>query len=393
MSPAAVETLMGGGPYETEQSLALGLVDYVAGEPSFEDFLRRTFGESLEFEEKYGKEDGPDFGGGNPFAIFQSLMEDKTDQEVEEPSIALLYMTGGVVDGPPQEAAYEDAQISAYPLTRVLEELSKEENVKAVVIRVDSGGGSAMASDRIWEAVQRVRAVKPVVVSMGNVAASGGYYVAMGANYIFAEPMTITGSIGVIGGVPYMGELYDWVGLDFHSVTRGRKMNIFETAERLTQEERDTMLGLLEQTYEDFVGKAALGRNMTFEQIHEVAQGRVWSGRDAKRLGLIDETGGLFDAIDKAEELAGFDPAEDASLEIYPRKLSLADMLERAFGGFGASVAAGSPAMSSRAALMASFGPAIELLPDGIVDDALLLVHVLRGEGMAVMAPMTITIR
>jgi protease-4 len=347
----------------------------------------------VEFEDAIKKEENP-FESDSPFALFSALMGKPEVKKVKPNSIALLYMTGSVVDGPIEEAAYEDGYISAFPLVDMLEKIRLEENISAVVIRVDSGGGSAYASDQIWEAVERLKADKPVVISMASVAASGGYYVAMGADYIFADPMTITGSIGVIGAKPYVGGLIKEIGIDLDSVSVGRRINPFSLYSKWTPEEYSSLIDNMEETYQDFITKAAAGRGVEVSYIHEHAQGRVWSGRDALRLGLIDGAGGLLAAIDKAEELAGLDASETQPLQVYPGKLSFSQILEKAFGGL--QVAAGvAPARGDAMwrspfsrLVSASFGPlALELIPAQALDQMGALYHIFKTEGVALAEP------
>jgi len=383
MSPAMARNILSGGFYDTKQALDLDIVDHVDGELAFNDRLAEEYGEDFEFVDDYGSED-KDLDTSNPFALFQELFGEQSEEEAEENTIALLYMIGGVEDGAPTEAAYEDQSISAYPLVAQLEALRKDDNVKAVVIRIDSGGGSAFASDQIWTAVKRCAEDKPVVASMGDVAASGGYYIPMGADYIFALPMTITGSIGVIGGKPNAKGLYDKIGLDTDSVSRGRTSNMFEINRAWRPEERAILMDLMNRIYVDFKTKVAECRGKTVDEIQEIAQGRVWSGRDALEIGLIDELGGLFDAVDKAEELAGLDPEADNPLAVYPKKLSFQKILERMLGvnsGFSAS------------AFERAMGPAALILPEGVKYHAELMIKLLQQDHVAVMMPVHLEIK
>jgi protease-4 len=390
------ERILSSPPMEAEESLKADLVDRVLDEPEFYEWLRdeELGGREITWDTHEEEEDKP-FEGDNPFQIWARLMGGSEDKKVKENSIAIVYLTGGIVDGPIDEAAYEDDFISAYPIVDLLEEVREEENVVAVVLRVDSGGGSAYASDRIWSAVERLKAEKPVVASMGNVAASGGYYVSMGADYIFANPMTITGSIGVIGGKPNMSALYDNIGLDVDTVERGRAMRLFDVSKPWNREEAEFMEKFMLSTYHDFIAKAAQGRGMEVEDIHEVGQGRVWSGRDALEIGLIDELGGLLASVDKAKELAGLETDERYPLEIYPRELTFAEVLERAFGGLN-SGGANAPAWRGSFAekVSAAFGPLVrEVLPAEALNQAGLIYYLLKKDGVALTAPAVITVR
>ncbi|HZB30819.1 MAG TPA: signal peptide peptidase SppA [Streptosporangiaceae bacterium] len=193
----------------------------------------------------------------------------------------------------------------------------KDERVKAIVFRVNSPGGSAVASDAIWrEVVLARKAGKPVVVSMGNVAASGGYYVAMGADTIVAQPGTLTGSIGVVVGKPIVSELLDRLGIGMGSVEDGAHARMFSTTRDFTETEWERVNASLDQIYDDFTAKVAEGRGMTPQRVDELARGRVWTGADAHANGLVDELGGLDRALDIAREKAGI--ATDAPVRPYP---------------------------------------------------------------------------
>lgn len=188
-----------------------------------------------------------------------------------------------------------------------LEKLAKDEDVKAVVLRVNSGGGSAAASEKMWHAVELLKAKKPVVVSMGGAAASGGYMMSCGANYIFAEPVTVTGSIGIFGLVPNISELLtDKLGVTFDGVQTHKNTTAIEnlTLKKDTEREMRFLQNSVNRGYDRFLKIVAEGRKKSVAQIHEVAQGRVWLAPDALKVGLVDEIGSLDDAVKKAAQLA-----------------------------------------------------------------------------------------
>ncbi|GLZ15150.1 signal peptide peptidase SppA [Actinomadura sp. NBRC 104425] len=193
----------------------------------------------------------------------------------------------------------------------------KDERVKAIVFRVNSPGGSAVASDAIWrEVVLARKAGKPVIVSMGSVAASGGYYVAMAADAIVAQPGTITGSIGVVVGKAVVNGLLDRLGIGMGSVADGDHARMFSATKDFSDSEWERINASLDRIYEDFTAKAAEGRGLSRERVHELARGRVWTGADAKENGLVDELGGLDHALDLARKKAGL--PEDAPVRSYP---------------------------------------------------------------------------
>jgi protease-4 len=245
--------------------------------------------------------------------------------------VALIYAMGAVARG---ESGYDP--IVAGPimgsdtLAEAIKKAREDASIKAIVLRVDSPGGSYVASDLIWHQVALTRGVKPVVASMSDVAASGGYFVAMGADRIIAEPATLTGSIGVLAGKFVTRGFWEKLGVTREAVQRGRHAAFYSGSARYTPEERAIFEQWLRRIYLDFVEKAAKGRDKSFGQIDAIAQGRVWTGEDAMRLGLVDEIGGLALAISRALERAGVEPTGRANLVVFPPPKGL---LQELLGG------------------------------------------------------------
>jgi protease-4 len=212
--------------------------------------------------------------------------------------------------------------------SRAVRRAADDATVKAIVLRVNSPGGSALASDIIWRAVVEAAEVKPVVASMGSVAASGGYYVAMGADHILAEPGSVTGSVGVFGGKFDLGGLYAKIGVRREVITRGRNATIYGDVGGFTDTERERVGAIIDEIYRDFVSKAATSRDMSYEDMEALARGQVWTGGEAESHGLIDELGGLRQAFAAAKVHAGY--SEDRQFELLelPREPSLWDMLD-----------------------------------------------------------------
>ena len=218
--------------------------------------------------------------------------EKKTGDE-----IAVLYAYGDIVDG-----EGEVGQIGGDNISRELRKLRKDDDVKAVVLRVNSGGGSALASDIIWREVELTKKVKPVIVSMGDYAASGGYYIAAAADSIFAEKTTLTGSIGVFGVIPnFKGLLNNKLGVKFEDVKTGKFASLMSSPDKpLTEEEKAIIQGEVNITYQTFMDRVAKGRKMTIAQIDSIGQGRVWTGDQALKIGLVDKIGDLNTAVQAA---------------------------------------------------------------------------------------------
>ncbi|MES2589006.1 MAG: signal peptide peptidase SppA [Bacteroidota bacterium] len=207
--------------------------------------------------------------------------------------------------------------LSSTKICKALREIRENKKIKTVVFRINSPGGSALASDEIWREVYLLNKKKKVIVSMGDVAASGGYYIAAPAYKIFAEPTTITGSIGVFGVIPYTGKMFEnKLGLSFDQVATN-KHSVVSTNRKLTTEEIGVIQEEVDVIYDEFLSRVAAGRNMTKTQVNQIARGRVWTGSDALKIGLVDEIGGLKDAISYAAKISG---AKVVNIVYYPKK-------------------------------------------------------------------------
>jgi protease-4 len=223
-----------------------------------------------------------------------------------QPGIALVEGFGGIVTGRSRRTPLQGPVMGSDTVSAAIRAAVRNDKVRAIVFRVDSPGGSAVASDTICREVECAReAGKPVIVSMGALAGSGGYYVACSADAIVAEPGTLTGSIGVLGGKFVTTGLTDRVGLSYGSVQRGDHARMYSTHRPFDDGERERMDAWLDRVYVDFTGKVAKGRSMTRDAVHEVARGRVWTGADAIGNGLVDELGGLRRAVELARARGG----------------------------------------------------------------------------------------
>ena len=234
--------------------------------------------------------------------------------------IAVIYAQGDIIYGEGNEH-----YIGQGIINKAIKKARKDDNVKAIVLRVNSPGGSALASELIWRELELTKKEKPLVVSMGNLAASGGYYIACNADKIIAEPTTITGSIGVFGAIPNFSQFADNIGINAEQVSTNNSAS-YSVFEPMNQKFYDVTKEGVEQIYTTFVNRVSAGRNMTFEQVNEIAQGRVWTGKEAIEKGLVDQLGALEDAIKVAAELA---EVENYRVRNYPHyKTDLKDALQ-----------------------------------------------------------------
>lgn len=246
----------------------------------------------------------------------------------EGDEIAVYYAYGDIVDGASGALSQSESVIDGTKVSKDLENLADDDDVKAVVVRINSGGGSAYASEQIWRAIQLVKAKKPVVVSMGGMAASGGYYMSCSANWIVAEPTTLTGSIGIFGMFPDMsGLVTQKLGVKFDEVKTNKNSAFGTMARPFSEEEMAYLSSYISRGYSLFRQRVADGRHMSVEAVEKVAQGHVWVGQDALKIKLVDQLGGLDDAVAKAAKLAKLDEYYTAS---YPGKADWLDQFTSA---------------------------------------------------------------
>jgi protease-4 len=230
----------------------------------------------------------------------------RTGEWGRRPAIAVIPVLGNITGGRNTPSPFGDELIAgAQSFIEQLNEAAEDPNVKAIVLRIDSGGGDGLASDLMYRAVLKAKKKKPVIASMGDVAASGGYYVAMGADRIYASPTTLTGSIGVFFMKPAVKQLAESLGVNQVSLSRGKLAGITDLYEPWTEEQRAAAQRWVDDFYDTFITEVASSRKLEKAAVNEVAQGRVWSGADAKAKGLVDELGGLTDALAEAKARAG----------------------------------------------------------------------------------------
>jgi protease-4 len=324
-----VKKLIDAGPYGAKKALELGLVDRLAYADDFREAIKKTLNaDKLVVQKNYGQAKGEDLDFSNPFAVLMKLFKPPQVKNSTNPKVAVVYAVGPITTGKGGESIFGGNVVGSTTMVEAIRTAENDKTVKAIVLRVDSPGGSALASDLIWAELKRCK--KPVVVSMGDVAASGGYYISMSAAKIYAEPGTLTGSIGVFSMKLVLGGLEDNIGIKTETISRGANAGMFSTTTPFSPSERKAFMALTEEIYDQFVSKALEGRKkagktMTREQLEKLAGGRVWTGRQGKEVGLVDELGTLDDAIAAAKDLAGF-KGETEILSL-PKPKSFLDVL------------------------------------------------------------------
>jgi protease-4 len=321
---AEVRKLFDEGPFLPEDALRAGLVDDVIYEDQVDDKLRAGTERRHVDTDEYSRV--------SPVSLGLN----------RGPRVAVIYAAGAITSGKSGYDPVNGAVVGSDTLVEYIRQARHDGAVRAIVLRIDSPGGSAAASDAIWRELmlaRNERADRPLVVSMSDLAASGGYYIAMPAQVIVAQPSTLTGSIGIFGGKIVTGGVYEKLGAHIESTSIGRNAEIESPARPFNPEELKKLQEQLQSFYDQFVEKVAESRHSTPEQIDALAQGRVWTGRQAKQNHLVDELGGLDRAIALAKQRAKIPAETDVELVIYPPRKSFYELLTDQFSGSSESIA------------------------------------------------------
>jgi protease-4 len=305
-SPEEVKALIDEAPYNALQAKELGLIDDAFYLDQVHEQMKKALGYKDNEKLRTISSDA-----------YREVRSDLLGLNKGE-RIAVIFATGTINLG--NGNLIRGETLGSNTMVKAINDAASDDSIKAIVLRVDSPGGSALASDLIWRAIENAKVKKPVIVSMADVAASGGYYISCNANKIVAESSTITGSIGVFIGKPVLRGFYDWLGISNQYVMRGKNAGIFRETEKWTPSEEAKMREAANKIYyNDFVPKVAKGRNKNIEEVDAIGQGRVWTGLQAKEKGLVDEIGGLEKAIQIAKELAGIPADQEVQRVVYPK--------------------------------------------------------------------------
>jgi protease-4 len=380
-----VKKLIDEGPYSARGAQRAGLIDHVAYMDELpEDLKGELKAERVKVTRNYGQAEAKAINFTDLFDISKLFSPGKTMSAGKPNKVAVIYATGIIVSGKSGDSLLGGEVMGSTTTIEAIRQAERDKTVKAIVLRVDSPGGSALASDLIWNELHRSK--KPVVASMSDTAASGGYYISMAAQKIYAEPGTLTGSIGVVGGKFVLGGLFDKVGVKTETLSRGTNANLLSTDTPFTPGERKAFGSLMRETYDLFLDKAVQGRrragkDLTKEKLEkDLAGGRVWTGRQAKANGLVDELGTLQDAVADAKKLGGVPDNTDVDLLILPKAKNLFEELLDLKGDELA------PGMGARQMLRGLPEVSGKLEPlDGMLR--------LRGEPVWLMAPCRIDVR
>jgi len=334
LAPEKVRELVDVGMFSAKEALAAKLVDRLAYREEFVEIVKKRYGADTKVVADYGKKDKPDLDLENPFAIFKlfgDLM--KGPKKSEKPAIAVVYVEGMITSGASEPSILGGSNAGSGTIRKAIAEAAADDTIKALILRVDSPGGSAIASEVICEATKRFKdSGRPFVVSMGNVAGSGGYYVATQGDAIFADPGTLTGSIGVVGGKLVTKGLWDWAGVTSHEYKRGKHCDVLNSNRPFDETERKLIETLMNRVYDEFKGRVTEGRGKKIKgELESLAGGRVYSGQQALEIGLIDRLGGFSDALKHTAGEANL--GSDYELRIFPRPKTILDLIAEILGG------------------------------------------------------------
>jgi protease IV len=336
--PEEVRKLIDAGPFTAPEAVRAGLVDSLI----YEDELHNLLG--VKKEDEFRTVSLEDYVRVKPSSLNMA----------KGPKIALIYAVGTITEGRSAFSPFWGRTLGSDTMIEALKEAKKDKDIKAIVFRIDSPGGSGLASDIIWREVNLAERKKPFIASMSDLAGSGGYYIAMAADTIVAEPGTFTGSIGLVSGKFANKGLYEKLGMNKEVLSRGANAAMFSDARSFTPAERRKLLEQMWEWYTAFVRKVAEGRGMTEQEVDSVARGRVWTGAQAIDIGLVDVTGGLDRAVEIAKAKAGIAKDAPVTLVVYPKKkISIFQRLLRRF--------------SSEALLRAATGGSMEGIVGGAV--------------------------
>ena len=318
------------GLYSAEQAKEAGLIDAVEHRQEFDAMLKKEIGESLVYERKYGVEKDPQLDFSNPFAVFKIFGEmfgGKKLAKPSEPGVGIVYVDGMILPGSSKPSLFGASGVAySSDIRKALDEAARDDSIKAVVLRVDSPGGSAVASEIILDATKRVKAKKPFVVSMGNIAGSGGYYVACGADTIYADAATLTGSIGVVAGKFMTNEMWKKIGVTFKSYDRGENANLLASDTLWSDEQKQMLQDWMNEVYGTFTKHVADARGDRLKKpLEQIAGGRVYTGQQAMELGLVDKIGSLQDAIEHVAKQAKLEG--DYDVRVVPRPKNFIEQL------------------------------------------------------------------
>ncbi|MEL7238784.1 MAG: signal peptide peptidase SppA, partial [Planctomycetota bacterium] len=286
-----VKKMIDGVMLPAADAVKAGFVDHLADADGLRDLMAEELDNEVRLDPAYGTSDEAEFDPENPLPALMALLN-PPEVDAQDDSVALIYAEGVITGGEGGGGLFSAPGIGSETIRRAMRMALRDDEIKAVVIRIDSPGGSALASEAMYQSIRRVAEEKPVVISIGGMAASGGYYMAVAGDKIYADPAAIVGSIGVVGGKLVWTDLYDMLGLSTASFTKGKNANLFSSTSSWDDKQRDLVRNWMTSTYEQFTDRVMSTREGKIEDIDEVAKGRIFLAEQAIDLGMVDELGG-----------------------------------------------------------------------------------------------------
>ncbi len=385
LAPSEVEAVIDQSIITGKLAKDRGFVDHLIDVDGVRDLMADELGRDVELIHDYGMPAREKIDFSSPFGLLAALS--KRPEAPSGPAVAVVYAQGVIVDGEGGGGLLsQEDQIGSEDFRRAMRIAARDESIKAIVLRIDSPGGSALASEAMWQSAKRAAKDKPLIVSIGGMAASGGYYLASAGDRIFADPTAIVGSIGVVGGKFVYKELFDKVGLNTETFSRGRNADLFSSSAPWSDTQRRMVTNWMKQTYDQFTERVMSTRKGKIKDIDLVARGRIFAARQARDLGMVDELGGLSDAIAYAAKESGLDGKFD--VRQVPPTRTLADLLRGA-----ASAEERTPAMPKMQLSETSILRALNPTAARQIGRQLQFLKLLQDRPVILASPYTITLK
>jgi protease-4 len=362
-----------------------GLVDDLVDQDGLRDLMARELSsKKIEVVHDYGRTKHDDVDMSNPWSLFAAMA--KKPQPTGKPQVALIYLDGVITDGDGQQGMFGGSSAGSEELRKALRTAARDDDVKACVIRIDSPGGSALASEVIWQAARHIAEKKPLIISIGSMAASGGYYVASAGERIFAEPSSIVGSIGVVGGKFVTHDLFDKLGLATETFSKGRNADLFSSSKPFDERQRKMVTQWMKQTYDQFTQRVMTTRGKKIKDIDDVARGRIFAAKQGKELGLVDDIGGLQTAVNYAADKVSLKDG-DYDVRILPAAKTIADFF------YGAETDAKSPIQPKVSVDLASILAPLDMASRRLMTQQLQALQLLQHRPVMLISPYVMTTR
>ncbi|HUB24595.1 MAG TPA: signal peptide peptidase SppA, partial [Tepidisphaeraceae bacterium] len=384
--PERVKSIVDQALIPAEQAKEDGLVDHLVDIDGLRDLMADSLGGKVDLVHDYGEESKQSIDLSSPFGFLALLTRRPTESDRQ--AVGIIYAEGVIVDGSTENSLFgQSDQIGSDDLRRAVRIAERDDHIGAVVLRIDSPGGSALASEAMWQAVRRLGKTKPVVVSVGTMAASGGYYLASSADTIIADPTAIVGSIGVVGGKFVLKDLMGKIGVSTAEFERGANASLFDETTPWSPQQRQLIHHWMKQTYDQFTQRVMTTRQGKIKDIDQVARGRIFLASQALKLGMVDRIGGVSDAVALAASEAHM-PEGSYDIRVIPAPKTLADIFNPADSDSTAPIQPGSQAPA--------VNPLLSALPAGdrdLLAEQLAIVRLFQSHPIALLCPYRVVSR